>query len=305
MLGQFTESAVLLYEKLTDLHRDQQAFSEATFGADAARGPIGAFRHLAKEATETADRLEADGHAPGTQASAPALIEMADCFLLLLDGLRRSGYKFGTLVDAAREKLEVNKKRRWPAPADATTPVEHVREPEPVPAEVTIPAGLTLSGPSAYAQFQRAVLADATRAAALPPVAPAPAGRFAADDLRACVGPFATDFDATDVRFIVESANSDAHEGPEWMPYYKAANAVLVAAFAGAVSLIRATRLGKVDPIGRYNLLVKLGRQYCAQMFLVGRGPSGLINPRVQAEVDHQARHWSADVLAPFDPRRG
>lgn len=305
MLGQYTESAVLLYEKLLDLHTDQKAFSEATFGADTIRGPIRAFRHLAKKAAEAADRLEADGHVPGAQASAPALVEMADCFLLLLDGLRRSGYKFGTLVDAAREKLEVNKKRRRPTPTDATAPVEHVREPAPAAPPVAPPAGLSLSGPSAFAQFQRAALADAVRAAALPPVAPAPAGRFAADDLRACVGPFATDFDETDVRLICESANSDPHEGPEWMPYYKAANAVLVAAFAGAVSLIRATRLNKVDPVGRYNLLVKLGRQYCAQMFLVGRGPSGLINPRVQAEVDHQARHWAADVLAPFDPRRG
>jgi len=311
MLGSFTESAVVLYEKLTDLHNDQKAFSEATFGADTARGPIGAFRHLAKEAAEAADRLAADDHVPGTPASPEALTEMADCFLLLLDGLRRAGHKFGALVDAARAKLEVNKTRTWPAPTDATTPIEHVRAVEPAapaaPAagEGTIPAGLTLRpGPNPFAVFAATAAADAALAAALPAHLCPAAGTFTPADFKRCVGPFARDFDRADLELIAQAANCDAHEGAEWMPYYKAANAILVSAFAGAMACLRATVLGKFNPVGRYNHAVRLGRQYCAQMLLVGRGPSGVVNPRVQTEVDAQARHWATDVLAVLDPRR-
>lgn len=103
--------------ELHNLVRDQSEWSQATFGTDAERGPIGAIKHLQKEAAEALDAVGTDRFRE----------EMADCFLLVLDAARRGGTKPLELIRAAQAKMEVNRARTWPKPVD-DTPVEHVRE---------------------------------------------------------------------------------------------------------------------------------------------------------------------------------
>lgn len=100
-------------DQLRDLIEDQAAWSQETFGSDLDRGPVGALKHLAKEAEEAA-------------ANPTDIVEYADCFLLLIDATRRAGWKLGHVIEAAIAKMEINKTRTWPRPVD-DTPVEHVR----------------------------------------------------------------------------------------------------------------------------------------------------------------------------------
>lgn len=91
-------------DKFTDLIRDQADWSQATFGSDDEKGPMGSLKHLEKEARECQEAV-------GTPEIAE---ELADCFLLLLDASRRAGIKPMQLVEAAQEKMVQNKKRKWP-----------------------------------------------------------------------------------------------------------------------------------------------------------------------------------------------
>jgi hypothetical protein len=100
-------------ELLRDLAGDQAEWSQKTFGSDKDRGPIGALRHLEKEAREAAEN-----------PTDP--MEYADCFLLILDAARRAGIKPMELMKHAAAKMEINKARTWPKPT-SDEPVEHVR----------------------------------------------------------------------------------------------------------------------------------------------------------------------------------
>lgn len=135
----FTENAIDLYDKLTDLVREQAEWSQKVFGPDNVRGPIGPLKHLekeAKEAYEAAERIQGLG-IPVTldvaEWKAKALAEydkeLADIFLLFLDAIRRSDIKFRTIVDEAYKKLQVNKSREWPEfdPSKVNEAVEHKR----------------------------------------------------------------------------------------------------------------------------------------------------------------------------------
>lgn len=102
------------FAKLQTLIREQAKWSQATFGSDLDRGPIGALKHLAKEVNETLEK-------PRDRT------EYADCFLLVIDAARRAGITFGDLVEASADKLEVCKQRQWGTP-NGDEPVEHVRE---------------------------------------------------------------------------------------------------------------------------------------------------------------------------------
>lgn len=95
------------------LVHDQAEWSQATFGSDKTRGPLGALRHLEKEAREA-------------QESPTDPEEYADCLLLILDAARRAGISPPALVDAAQQKMIINRQRNWPKPVD-DTPVEHLR----------------------------------------------------------------------------------------------------------------------------------------------------------------------------------
>ena len=100
-------------ELLNDLAKEQSAWSQETFGSDAERGPMGALKHLEREAREA-------------QANPTDPMEYADCFLLILDAARRAGIKPMELMKHAQAKMVINKSRTWPRPVD-DEPVEHVR----------------------------------------------------------------------------------------------------------------------------------------------------------------------------------
>lgn len=122
-----------LGDKLSDLVSDQAAWSQATFGKDTERGPLGALKHLAKEAKEAQDATERRVRAAVDHNEKALTIaredfkeEMADCLLLVLDASRRGGIKVMQLIEAAQRKMEKNKVRQWPTPT-SDEPVEHVR----------------------------------------------------------------------------------------------------------------------------------------------------------------------------------
>jgi NTP pyrophosphatase (non-canonical NTP hydrolase) len=115
-MSSFFHSMVDFADKFTDLIRDQADWSQATFGSDSERGPMGALKHLEKEARECQEAV-------GT----PELREeLADCLLLLLDASRRAGIKPTQLIEAAQAKMVKNKQRTWSKPT-SDEPVEHVR----------------------------------------------------------------------------------------------------------------------------------------------------------------------------------
>lgn len=107
------EQIIELGLNLNCLAEDQSAWSQAVFGSDSQRGPIGPLKHLAKEAVEAQDNPDDE-------------FEYADCLLLILDAARRAGFSPLSLVKTARDKMVINKKRTWSKPTD-DNPVEHVR----------------------------------------------------------------------------------------------------------------------------------------------------------------------------------
>jgi|SRR5208337_1231550 len=92
----------------------QAEWSQATFGTDAERGPIGPLKHLEKEAREAQNKPEDE-------------FEMADCLFLVFDAARRSGLTLEKLISACKRKLEINKAREWSKPTTDDA-VEHVRD---------------------------------------------------------------------------------------------------------------------------------------------------------------------------------
>jgi hypothetical protein len=101
---------------LRDFWNEHGAWSEETFGPSRERGPIGALKHLAKEAGEA-------------QEKPWDIEEYADCLFLVFDSARRAGFSYDDLSRAAFAKLEKNKLRVWGdwrlAPPDS--PIEHKR----------------------------------------------------------------------------------------------------------------------------------------------------------------------------------
>lgn len=91
----------------------QAEWSQATFGTDEERGPIGALKHLAKEVQEALE-------------DPTDIYEYADLLFLVCDATRRAGFTLNDLVSTAKAKLIINKKRVWNKPID-DEPAEHVR----------------------------------------------------------------------------------------------------------------------------------------------------------------------------------
>lgn len=116
-----TGKTIDLGEALEDLADDQSEWSQATFGTDAERGPIGAIKHLRLETDEAIESLRANEHRRNNDTDE----EFADMMLLLLDAARRYGLTPMELLRVSHRKLQVNKSRKWPKPTDAETPVEH------------------------------------------------------------------------------------------------------------------------------------------------------------------------------------
>lgn len=105
-------------QQLQRLIADQSEWSQATFGSDQERGPVGGLRHLAKEAREAEEAYERN--------EPEALkVELADCLLLELDAIRRSGFTLEEIIEAGFEKMKVNRARTYPRPT-SDDPVEHI-----------------------------------------------------------------------------------------------------------------------------------------------------------------------------------
>ena len=99
-------------ERLEAFYKDHGEWSYATFGTPEVLGPQGPADHLVKEARELADNPRDE-------------MEQADCFLLLLDVVRRSGGDVRSLLLAAENKLIINKSRKWNV-TDPNKASEHV-----------------------------------------------------------------------------------------------------------------------------------------------------------------------------------
>lgn len=100
--------------ELNNLAIDQAIWSQKVFGTDDERGPIGALKHLELEAKEA-------------QSAPSDASEYADCFLLILDAARRAGIGPFDLLMAAKQKMEVNKSRKW-SKSVGDEPSQHVRD---------------------------------------------------------------------------------------------------------------------------------------------------------------------------------
>lgn len=99
--------------RLASLARDQAEWSQATFGIDEVKGPLGCLKHLEKEAREA-------------QADPTDRMEYADCLLLILDASRRAGMRPIDLLEMARQKMVINRQRKW-NPTGTDEPTEHER----------------------------------------------------------------------------------------------------------------------------------------------------------------------------------
>lgn len=119
----------------SDLVQDQAEWSRKVFGPDDVRGPVGPLKHMMKELDiEIISWIEgfiegAGGHSDLAEQEYVKK-EFADLLILYLDAMRRAGFKMHTIVKAAIEKMEENKKREWPPfdPAKVNEAVEHIRK---------------------------------------------------------------------------------------------------------------------------------------------------------------------------------
>lgn len=92
------------------------AWQSQAFGPDSLRGPHGSLAHLEKELQEC-------------KAAPHDIMEYADLLFFVFQAARRAGFSYAELETACFEKLEENKKRKWPDwktlhPDDI---IEHIR----------------------------------------------------------------------------------------------------------------------------------------------------------------------------------
>jgi NTP pyrophosphatase (non-canonical NTP hydrolase) len=119
-------------EKLQDLMNEITQWSDATFG-EGQRNPAIAY-HLKKEVPELIEAIEKyqNGNTIKTPYSETNGLlkdvweEYADCMMLLLDSANHFGLSAERLLYITKQKLEINKKRKWGKP-DCNGVVEHVR----------------------------------------------------------------------------------------------------------------------------------------------------------------------------------
>lgn len=103
-LGTTTKSSIQHFQDVLG------EWSEETFGTSDPQAPL---HHMESEIQEVLNE--------------PYNIEeYSDCFMLLLDALRKAGFTADQLIEAAYAKLEVNKSRIWGSP-NALGYTEHVK----------------------------------------------------------------------------------------------------------------------------------------------------------------------------------
>lgn len=118
---------------LQNLMVDIASWSDATFG-EGQRNPA-ILHHLKKEVQECIEAVEnfqnrssiESPYCESGRRCLEAFDEYADCFMLLLDSAYHFGLSAGALILFTRDKLEVNKKRKWGKP-DCNGVIEHIKE---------------------------------------------------------------------------------------------------------------------------------------------------------------------------------
>ena len=94
----------------TEFQKQHGEWSDNTFGC---RNPLAPLHHLKKEVQEVIEQPY-------------DIKEYADCFLLLMDSARISGFNMDDLYFASLDKFAENKIRTWGKP-DENGVCEHVR----------------------------------------------------------------------------------------------------------------------------------------------------------------------------------
>lgn len=120
-------------DKLQELMDDISEWSDKTFG-EGQRNPA-ILHHLKKEVPELIaaimyyqERNTIDlPYRKANELLKEVWEEYADCFMLLLDSANNFGLSADRLLHITRQKLEVNKTRKWGKP-DCNGVVEHLRK---------------------------------------------------------------------------------------------------------------------------------------------------------------------------------
>lgn len=107
--------------ELQQLMNDIRKWSDDAFGKE--NESLRIFYHLQKEVEELISAIK---KSKGKTIST-VLFEYADCLMLLLNAASAHGYTSNDLLLALRDKLELNKNRKWGKP-DENGVVEHIRE---------------------------------------------------------------------------------------------------------------------------------------------------------------------------------
>lgn len=81
--------------------------------------------HLLKEVEELIEELETFESGGGSMKRIES--EYADCFILLIGSFSYAGFEYKDIERIVREKLEINKKRKWGKP-DSNGVVLHIKE---------------------------------------------------------------------------------------------------------------------------------------------------------------------------------
>lgn len=122
--------------ELQMLMNDVSEWSDTTFGANQRNPAI--VHHLKKEVDELIEALtksvelgcdDSIGVGEFGRQVEKTQMEFADCFMLLLDSASHYRITAEQLIEFTREKLEINKARKWGKP-DVNGVVEHIK-PEP------------------------------------------------------------------------------------------------------------------------------------------------------------------------------
>jgi len=110
------------------LMNDISSWSTETFG-NKQRNPAILY-HLKKEVEELIEALEEPisvEFAEYQKQRRRAVLEYADCFILLLDSADKFHLTANQILSACIEKLEINKARTWGEP-DANGVIEHIKD---------------------------------------------------------------------------------------------------------------------------------------------------------------------------------
>lgn len=98
--------------KWDDFQEENGKWADETFGPNVSQDAI--IAHLKKEVEELAQYPD-------------SAYEYADCMILLLDAAKRVGISASFLLECCKDKLEINRKRKW-GPPDKDGVIEHIKD---------------------------------------------------------------------------------------------------------------------------------------------------------------------------------